>query len=109
MVIEAKDIKPIIADFLDNVVIPKSDAKQIFFLTFFSLQKANQIDSMVNQYMPYISTDEENTKIDLDFTKNNALLALEKSGGILNIPYLNWNMDKADMLKIFDIARKYAK
>ena len=46
---------------------------------------------------------------DIEFTKNNLVIALEKAGGMLSIPVINYNIDKSDILKLFEIAGRYAK
>lgn len=106
MKIHISKLKPVILDWLDEVVMPKSVGLQKFILVFSTLQMKNQIDEYLNKAAIFADKD---GYLDLEFTKENASTALEKAGGYITLPYINWNFDKDDLDKLFSLAQRYAK
>ena len=47
--------------------------------------------------------------IDLDKTYTNAKLALDKAGGSVVLPWINWRLDNDDLETLFSIARDKAR
>lgn len=105
MKLAVKDLNQVINTFVEEEIIPKGTAMQKFITLAAVYQMQPKINSMLSSLVPF----SDDGSIDLEFTKNNMLNALEKSGGILSIPFINYNIDKSDIIKLFEIARRYAK
>lgn len=105
MKLAVKDLNQVINTFVEEEIIPKGTALQKFITLASVYQMQPKINSMLSSLVPF----SDDGSIDLEFTKNNMLNALEKSGGILSIPFINYNIDKSDIVKLFEIARRYAK
>lgn len=103
MKIHVSSLKPLAIQWIDAEVMPKSSPLQKFLLTFAILQMDNQIDQYIQKAVLF--ADKEGY-IDLDKAKENTSIALEKAGGIINIPFLDWNFDKEDLDKVFALAEK---
>lgn len=103
MKIHINSLKPLAIQWIDAEVMPKSSSLQKFLLTFAILQMDNQIDQYIQKAVLF--ADKEGY-IDLDKAKENTSIALEKAGGIINIPFLDWNFDKEDLDKVFALAEK---
>lgn len=105
MKIAVKDLNQVISDYLDTEVLPKADTLKKFAITLAFLQMQNKIP----KYLSYLVPFSDDGYLDLEFTKKNFLTALEKAGGIINIPYVNYNIDKTDIDSLFKLAERYAK
>ena len=105
MKLAVKDLNQVINTFVEEEIVPKGTAMQKFITLAAVYQMQPKINTMLSSLVPF----SDDGSIDLDFTKNNLLTALEKSGGMLSIPVINYNIDKTDIIKLFEIARRYAK
>lgn len=94
MKIAIADILPLLSKWIDMIVMPKSTTMQKFAITLVLLQKGQEISSLLQPL-----ADKDGT-IDL----NNVATALEKAGGKIELPYINWVFDKDDLNKLIEIA-----
>lgn len=94
MKIAVSDALPLITKWVDTVVMPKSTTMQKFAITFMLLQRGNDIPSMLQPLA------DKDGNIDLDYVAT----ALEKAGGRIELPYINWVFDKDDLNKLMEIA-----
>lgn len=97
MRIHVSKLKELAAEWLDAVVMPRSNAMQKFVITFALLQKGEQLTQML---MPLADAD---GMIELD----HITAALDKSGGSLELPYIHWVVDKSDVDKLLELAKRY--
>lgn len=104
MKVHVSNVKPIVVAWIDEVLMPKSNAKQKFGICFYMLQNQNSIDEMLNPVKAFADKD---GYFDLDTTKANANVALEKAGGVITLDVLNYNFDKDDLEKLFEIAKRF--
>ena len=104
MKIHISKLKNVALNWLDEVIMPKSSGLQKFVLVFSTLQMKDQIDELINKAALFADKD---GYLDLEVTKANAITALDKAGGYITLPYINWNFDKDDLDKFFDLAQKY--
>lgn len=105
MKLAVKDLNQVINTFIEEEIIPKGSAMQKFITLVAVYQMQPKINSMLSSLVPF----SDDGYLDIEFTKNNLVTALEKAGGILSIPVINYNIDKSDILKLFEIAGRYAK
>ena len=94
MKIQIDQFPSLVSKWLDAVVLPKSTTIQKVAITMLLLQRGNEIPELLKPF-----ADKEGT-IDTD----NLKVALEKAGGKIEIPYLNWIFDQADLDKLVEIA-----
>lgn len=105
MKLAVKDLNQVINTYVEQEIVPKGTTMQKFITLAAIYQMQPKINSMLSSLVPFT----DDGYLDLEFTKNNLLTALEKSGGILTIPIINYNIDKSDINTLFEIARGYAK
>lgn len=103
MKIHVNSLKSLVIQWIDTEVMPKSSSIQKFALTFAILQMDKQLDQYMQKAILFADQD---GYIDLSTAKENATVALEKAGGIVNIPFLDWNFDKEDLDSVFALAEK---
>lgn len=96
MKIQINQFVPLLSKWLDAVVLPKSTTIQKVAITMLLLQRGNEIPELLKPF-----ADKEGT-IETD----NLKIALEKAGGKIEIPYLNWIFDQADLDKLVEIANE---
>ena len=96
MKIQVDQFPSLVSKWLDAVVLPKSTTIQKVAITMLLLQRGNEIPELLKPF-----ADKEGT-IDID----NLKVALEKAGGKIEIPYLNWIFDQADLDKLVEIANE---
>ena len=96
MKIQVDQFVPLISKWIDSSVMPKSTTLQKIAITMLLLQRGNEIPELLKPF-----ADKEGT-IDID----NLKVALEKAGGKIEIPYLNWIFDQADLDKLVEIANE---
>lgn len=101
MRVTANQLKNGFVQFIDNVIMPRSDSYQKFGITFFLLANQKKIDDIIQN----LGILDEKGEFDLDEIFDYASQALEKAGGSLNIPKINWNFDKDDLTKIYNILK----
>ena len=75
--------------------MPRSNAMQKFVLTFALLQKG---DTLVDMLKPLADTE---GMIELDNLKE----ALQRAGGKIELPYINWVFDEDDLNYIMEVAK----
>ena len=98
MKIAVKDSLPLITKWIDTVVMPKSNAIQNFAITLMLLQRGNEIPVMLQ------SLADKEGNVDLDNIKQ----ALEKAGGSIELPYINWVFDSEDLNQLIELAARNA-
>ena len=96
MKIQVDQFIPLISKWVDSSVMPKSTTLQKIAITMLLLQRGNEIPELLKPF-----ADKEGT-IETD----NLKVALEKAGGKIEIPYLNWIFDQADLDKLVEIANE---
>ena len=96
MKIQVDQFVPLISKWIDSSVMPKSTTLQKIAITMLLLQRGNEIPELLKPF-----ADKEGT-IETD----NLKVALEKAGGKVEIPYLNWIFDQADLDKLVEIANE---
>ena len=96
MKIQVDQFVPLISKWVDSSVMPKSTTLQKIAITMLLLQRGNEIPELLKPF-----ADKEGT-IETD----NLKIALEKAGGKIEIPYLNWIFDQADLDKLEEIANE---
>ena len=102
MKIKTADLQNILTTWIENKVLPKSNAFQAMAVTFAMLQAGDKISRITPLLMP-----DADGRIDLDKTIENARTALRKAGGRLNIPYINYVFDDQDITDIYQIAKAF--
>ena len=75
--------------------MPRSNAMQKFVLTFALLQKG---DALVDMLKPLADAE---GMIELDHLKE----ALQRAGGKIELPYINWVFDEDDLNYIMEVAK----
>lgn len=105
MKLHVSNLKPTVVAWIDEVLIPKSSGTQTFLITLYMLQNQSKVDEMLEPMKVFADAD---GNFDLDYTKANANVALEKAGGVMTLPYINYNFDKDDLDKVFEIAKRYS-
>ena len=75
--------------------MPRSNAMQKFVLTFALLQKG---DTLVDMLKPLADAE---GMIELDHLKE----ALQRAGGKIELPYINWVFDEDDLNYIMEVAK----
>ena len=96
MKIQVDQFPSLMSKWLDAVVLPKSTTIQKVAIIMLLLQRGNEIPELLKPF-----ADKEGT-IETD----NLKIALEKAGGKIEIPYLNWIFDQADLDKEIANANK---
>ena len=96
MKIQIDQFVPLISKWIDSSVMPKSTTLQKIAITMLLLQRGNEIPKLLKPF-----ADKEGT-IETD----NLKIALDKAGGKIEIPYLNWIFDQADLDKLVEIANE---
>lgn len=94
MKIQVNQFLPLLSQWIDSSVMPKSTTLQKVTITMLLLQRGNEIPELIKPF-----ADKDGT-IETD----NLKIALEKAGGKIEIPYLNWIFDQADLDKLVEIA-----
>lgn len=95
MKIHVSKLKDLAATWMDNKVMPRSNAMQKFVLTFALLQKG---DTLVDMLKPLADAE---GMIELDHLKE----ALQRAGGKIELPYINWVFDEDDLNYIMEVAK----
>lgn len=103
MKINFSDLPAIVSAWADRVLIPKSSPVQIMMIVFAIGQFKNRLIACAS----YAA--DEAGMIDLEEARTNALTALEKAGGKITIPVLNYNFDRDDLNSVFETAKGFAK
>lgn len=75
--------------------MPRSNAMQKFVLTFALLQKG---DTLVDMLKPLADAE---GMIEFDHLKE----ALQRAGGKIELPYINWVFDEDDLNYIMEVAK----
>ena len=96
MKIQIDQFVPLISKWIDSSVMPKSTTLQKIAITMLLLQRGNEIPELLKPF-----ADKKGT-IETD----NLKVALDKAGGKIEIPYLNWIFDQADLDKLVEIANE---
>lgn len=105
MKLSVGDLDKVTAAWLDEVLLPKSNPIQTAMIMFAYMQTK---DKMIKTIAPFLDAD-ENGLFDLDKVKTSAQAAVEKAGGRLVIPVINYAFDADDLTRLFDIAKRFAK
>lgn len=95
MKIHVSKLKDLASRWIDNKVMPRSNAMQKFVLTFALLQKG---DTLVDMLKPLADAE---GMIELDHLKE----ALQRAGGKIELPYINWVFDEDDLNYIMEVAK----
>lgn len=96
MKIQVNQFPSLLSKWIDSSVMPKSTTLQKVAITMLLLQRGNEIPELLKPF-----ADKEGA-IETD----NLKIALEKAGGKIEIPYLNWIFDQADLDKLVEIANE---
>lgn len=94
MKIQVDQFPSLVSKWLDIVVLPKSTTIQKIAITMLLLQRGNEIPELLKPFA------DKDGNIETD----NLKIALEKAGGKIEIPYLNWIFDQDDLDKLVEIA-----
>lgn len=108
MKLKASELASVLQEWLENAVLPKSNEFAAAALWFIWLQNKPRIADHLSKIQGLLGADADGY-LDLDSSYNNAKLALEKKGGKILIPLLNWNLDKDDLDLLFKLAREIAR
>ena len=103
MKINVSDLPAIVSAWADRVLIPKSSPVQIMMIVFAIGQFKDRLIALAR----YAA--DKDGKIDLDELQTNANVALEKAGGRILVPVLNYSFDKDDLVSLFEAAKGFAK
>lgn len=94
MKIASSEVVPILTRFIDSKVMPKANPLQKFVIAYMLAQRSSELEELANLAAGkdgYIDT--------------NALrAALDKAGGRLTLPYINWTVDAQDIADIEKLA-----
>lgn len=85
----------LLAAWVDEVIMPKSTPVQKAMITLALLQRGPDLASMLQPLADskgFINSD-------------NLIAALDKAGGSITIPYLNWVFDRDDLDKLIEKAK----
>lgn len=105
MKVSIKELKPIVLEWLDKVVIPSASPIQVFGLTFAIAQMNTQIEEFLGKAKVFA---DNNDDLNLNEIAQNARTALKRAGGTITLPYLNWNFDGDDLEALVSIAKEHA-
>ena len=94
MKIQVSQLLPLVTKWVDQVVMPRSSTMQKALITLLLLQRGNELPELLAPFA------DKNGEIDTD----NLKATLAKVGGKIEIPYLNWIFDQADLDKLVEIA-----
>lgn len=96
MKIAIADSLPLLTKWIDEVVMPRSTGLQKFAITLALLQRGNDLPAMLQPLA------DKDGYIDLDYVSK----ALEKAGGKIELPVINWMFDMEDLNKLKEIAER---
>ena len=96
MKIAVADFLPLLTKWVDEVMMPRSTGLQKFAITLALLQRGNELSTMLQPLA------DKDGYIDLDYVSK----ALEKAGGKIELPVINWMFDMEDLNKLKEIAER---
>ena len=96
MKIQVSQLLPLVTKWVDQVVMPRSSTMQKALITLLLLQRGNELPELLAPFA------DKSGEIDTD----NLKATLAKVGGKIEIPYLNWIFDQADLDKLVEIANE---
>lgn len=105
MKVPVKELENIAAAWLDEVLLPKSNPLQTAMIMFAFMQTKARV---VAAAVPFMNAD-QNGLFDLEQVKDSARAALEKTGGSVVLPVINYRFDADDLDRLFEIAKRFAK
>ena len=94
MKIAVNDSLPLVTKWVDTVVMPKSNTVQKFAITLMLLQRGSELPTLLQPLA------DKDGYIDLDHVAE----ALDKAGGRIELPYIDWVFDKDDLNKLVELA-----
>lgn len=95
MKIAVSEMLPLVTKWVDEVVMPKSTTAQKFIITLALLQRGSELPVMLQPLA------DKDGYLDLD----HVAVALEKAGGRIELPYINWVFDKDDLSRLMELAK----
>lgn len=95
MKIAVSEMLPLVTKWVDEVVMPKSTTSQKFIITLALLQRGSELPVMLQPLA------DKDGYLDLD----HVAVALEKAGGRIELPYINWVFDKDDLSRLTELAK----
>ena len=98
MKIAVSEMLPLVTKWVDEVVMPKSTTAQKFIITLALLQRGSELPVMLQPLA------DKDGYLDLD----HVAVALEKAGGRIELPYINWVFDKDDLSRLTELAKNGA-
>lgn len=98
MKIAVSEMLPLVTKWIDEVVMPKSTTAQKFIITLALLQRGSELPVMLQPLA------DKDGYLDLD----HVAVALEKAGGSIELPYINWVFDKDDLSRLTELAKNGA-
>lgn len=98
MKIAVSESLPLLTKWIDEVVMPKSTTAQKFIITLALLQRGSELPVMLQPLA------DKDGYLDLD----HVAVALEKAGGRIELPYINWVFDKDDLSRLTELAKNGA-
>ena len=101
MKITVQQFSDAVIKWIETDLVNKGNPFQQGVLTFIMLQGKTKLTEMLNS-LSYLS---DNGSLDLELLHQNMARALNKMGGKLTIPFINYNLDNSDLNSIFTIAR----
>ena len=96
MKIAVADSLPLLTKWVDEVMMPRSTGLQKFAITLALLQRGNELSTMLQPLA------DKDGYIELDYVSK----ALEKAGGKIELPVINWMFDMEDLNKLKEIAER---
>lgn len=104
MKLSSKDLKVVLLEWIDKVVLPSASPIQTFAITFAIGQMNGKIDEYLDKAKIFMDSE---GNLDITELEKNARTALHKAGGKITIPYLDWIFDEEDLQKLIQIAKEH--
>lgn len=106
MKISSSDFGKAVNSWAELYLVNKGSLLQQGVTTFLILQMQPKLDTLFNMFS-FLADD--NGMFELEILHKNLQTALEKMGGSYTVPLINYVFDRADLDKIIECAKEYAK
>lgn len=84
---------------VEEVVLPKTQSSiKKMAIAFAYLQYKDNLTSIIQQYSNFLGSTSDEKKL-----QENLLIALDKAGGRVTIPHIDWILDRDDVIQFFNI------
>lgn len=94
MKVAINDALPLVTKWVDTVVMPKSTTAQKFLVTFALLQRGSELPDLLRPLA------DKDGMVELDHIR----VALNKAGGVIELPFIGWQFDQDDLDKLMELA-----